>query len=352
MKIFQCQACSAPIYFENRFCGACGHALGYLPVAGILSAVEPDGGAYVALAPDRPRLRFCENATPDACNWMIDVDQEDPFCLACQHNRMIPDLAQGHNLEHWRDMEIAKHRLFYSLMAFRLPLQTRVQNPAHGLVFDFLAQENAVTKILTGHDEGIIVINLNEADDAKRAKMRADMHEPYRTLLGHFRHEVGHYFWDVLVRDAGKIDACREIFGDESIDYAEALKQHYENGAPANWQENFISTYATSHPWEDFAESWAHYLHIVDTLETAVAFGLHIHPKVSKDEGMHSDIEFSPYRADSVEQLMSAWLPLTLTMNNLNRSMGEKDLYPFVLSNAVIQKLHFIHELIASARAA
>jgi hypothetical protein len=237
-------------------------------------------------------------------------------------------------------------------MAFRLPLQTRTQNPAHGLVFDFLAEENAVTKILTGHDEGIIVINLNEADDAKRAKMRADMHEPYRTLLGHFRHEVGHYFWDVLVRDTGKIDACREIFGDESIDYAEALKRHYENGAPADWQENFISTYATSHPWEDFAESWAHYLHIVDTLETAVAFGLHIHPKVSKDENMHSDIAFSPYRAESVEQLMAAWLPLTLTMNNLNRSMGEKDLYPFVLSNAVIQKLHFIHELIASARAA
>jgi hypothetical protein len=283
---------------------------------------------------------------------MIDAEQEDGFCLACQHNRIIPALDQNNNLEHWREMEIAKHRLFYSLMAFRLPLQTRAQNSDHGLVFEFLSEDDstATEKILTGHDEGVIVINLNEADDAKREKLRSEMHEPYRTLLGHFRHEVGHYFWDVLVRDTGNIEACREVFGDESIDYGEALKRHYEDGAPAGWQENFISTYATSHPWEDFAETWAHYLHIVDTLETAAAFGLHIHPKFTRDVGLHTDIEFDPYRAESVAQLVLAWLPLTFTMNNLNRSMGEKDLYPFVLSDAIIRKLHFIHDIIGQAR--
>jgi hypothetical protein len=351
MKIFRCQACKSAIYFENRFCGACGHTLGYLPVTGILSAVEAVDDHFVALTPERPKLRFCENAGPDACNWMIDAAQENPFCLACQHNRTIPDLGVNNNLQHWRDMEIAKHRLFYSLMALRLPLQTRQQNPDHGLVFDFLAEEPGATeKILTGHDEGVIVINLNEADDVKRAAFRAAMHEPYRTLLGHFRHEVGHYFWDVLIRDAGNIDACREIFGDETADYAEALKKHYESGPPADWQEHYISTYATSHPWEDFAETWAHYLHIVDTLETASAFGLRIHPTFTRDDSLHVDIDFNPYRATSIDQLINAWLPLTFTMNNLSRSIGEKDLYPFILSQPCIGKLGFIHDMISKIR--
>jgi hypothetical protein len=347
VKIFQCQSCDAAIYFENRFCHTCGHALGYLPLAGILTAVEPDGEQWVALAPNTPRLRYCENAEPDVCNWMVDAEQESPFCSACQHNRVIPDLSKDGNLEHWRAMEIAKHRLFYSLMALRLPLQTREQNPEHGLVFEFLAEQTSgpSEKILTGHDEGLIVINLNEADDAKRAQLRAEMHEPYRTLLGHFRHEVGHYFWDVLVRDTHEIDEYRAIFGDESVDYSEALKKYYETGAPADWQESYISAYATSHPWEDFAETWAHYLHIVDTLETAGAFGLNIRPGFNGNQDLRTKIDFNPYVASSMEQLIASWVPLTLTMNNLNRSMGEKDVYPFVLTPRIIQKLQFIHEI-------
>jgi hypothetical protein len=352
LKIFRCQSCKSAIYFENRFCGACKHLLGYLPVQGILSALEADGDDYVALTPDRPKVRYCANAEPDACNWMVDATAKTPFCLACEHNRFIPDLSKNNNLQHWRQMEIAKHRLFYTLMAFRLPIQTRAQNPAHGLVFDFLAEETGkdAKKVLTGHDEGVIVINLSEADDVKRAEFRAAMHEPYRTLLGHFRHEIGHYFWDVLIRDNGKIADCREVFGDESADYGEALKNHYEHGAPADWQQHFISTYATSHPWEDFAETWAHYLHIVDTLETASAFGLHIHPTFTRENSLHVDIDFNPYRSSSIDELIAAWLPLTFTMNNLSRSMGEKDLYPFVLSEPVVVKLGFIHDMIAKAR--
>jgi hypothetical protein len=91
-------------------------------------------------------------------------------------------------------------------------------------------------------------------------------------LLGHFRHEVGHYFWDRLVAtDPHQLEEFRVLFGDDRQDYGEALKRHYDEGAPANWQDTYISMYATMHPWEDFAETWAHYLHIVDTLETAGA---------------------------------------------------------------------------------
>ncbi len=347
MKLFKCQACGQAIYFENRYCGVCGHALGYLPLEGQMTAVEPDGDSWVALGPKRPPVRYCANLKPDACNWLIPANQNGDFCLACRHNRTIPNLEMDDNLAHWRKMEMAKHRLFYTLTALRLPLKNRVDDPQHGLVFDFLAEEqDSDVKILTGHDEGEIIINLAEADDAHREQLRTQMHEPYRTLLGHFRHEVGHYFWDVLVRDAGRLDACRAVFGDESQDYGEALKRYYANGAPADWQNSYISAYATAHPWEDFAETWAHYLHIVDTLETASAFGLRIHPASTRNKALHADIDFDPHRAKSAQVLINAWLPLTFAVNSLNRSMGHSDLYPFIVSDPVVTKLQFIHELV------
>jgi hypothetical protein len=347
MKLFKCQACGQDVYFENRFCGACGHALGFLPFSGIMTAVEPDGEAWRALAPKQPKLRYCANIEPDACNWLVRADQGEEFCAACRHNRTIPDLSVDNNLEHWRKMEFAKHRLFYTLIALRLPLKNLAEDSEHGLAFDFLADDPEKKSIvLTGHDAGLITINLKEADDAIREKLRTDMGEPYRTLLGHFRHEVGHHFWDILVRDAGRLEECRAIFGDDSQDYGEALKRHYAEGAPENWQDRFISAYATAHPWEDFAETWAHYLHIVDTLETASAFGLRIHPATTRNKALHADIVFDPHHAPSMQRIIDAWLPLTFAMNSLNRSMGHADLYPFILSEPVMKKLGFIHDII------
>lgn len=351
MKLFKCQSCQQPTYFENRFCGACGHALGYMPVAGQLAALEPAGGVeYSALTRQRPLVRYCQNVAHDACNWLIPAAQAEPFCLACRHNRIIPDISVPQNLERWQKMEIAKHRLFYTLIALRLPLRNLLDDPEHGLAFDFLADNPAAeTQILTGHESGLITINLNEADDAIREQLRTAMGEPYRTLLGHFRHEVGHYFWDVLVHDGGKLDECRAVFGDDSMDYGEALQRHYAQGAPGNWQDQFISAYATAHPWEDFAETWAHYLHIVDTLETASAFGLRVHPTASNARALHADIDFDPHKAVTIEKLIDAWLPLTFAVNSLNRSMGQADLYPFIVSAAVIRKLQFIHDVIRAS---
>jgi hypothetical protein len=160
-----------------------------------------------------------------------------------------------------------------------LPVRTRAEDPAHGLIFNFLAGDPARgQRVMTGHDNGLITIALTEADDMEREKRRLEMGEPYRTLLGHFRHEVGHYFWDVIVRDGGKLEACRAVFGDDTIDYGEALQHHYREGPPPDWQTSFVSAYAATHPWEDFAETWSHYLHIVDTLEMASAFGIKVHP--------------------------------------------------------------------------
>jgi hypothetical protein len=191
---------------------------------------------------------------------------------------------------------------------------------------------------MTGHENGVITVALTETDDIERERRRLQMDEPYRTLLGHFRHEIGYHFWDILVRDGGKLDACRAIFGDDRMDYDEALKQH--------WQHQYVSAYATTHPWEDFAETWAHYLHIVDTLEMAAEFGLEVHPARDREGGLSAQIDFDPYVVQSFDRVARAWLPFVFAMNSVNRAMGIRDLYPFVLSPNVLIKLDFIHRLV------
>jgi hypothetical protein len=233
-------------------------------------------------------------------------------------------------------------------LRLKLPLDASNGPVNERLTFDVLAQGPPGTgpKVMTGHEDGLITLALEEADDVEREKRRSSMHEPYRTLLGHFRHEVGHYYGDRLVRDGGKMEANRRVFGDERIDYGEALKRHYAQGAPANWQDSFVSSYATSHPWEDFAETWAHYLHIVDTLEMAGAFGINAHPVLAKTGDLDVRVNFDPYGSGDIGVLIDTWIPLSTALNNLNRTMGQPDLYPFILSPPVIEKLGAIHDLV------
>lgn len=348
MRLFICQHCSQLLFFENRLCERCDHRLGYVPERGMLSALEPEGERWRALGDNNRHYRFCANAAFDACNWLIPDDSNEPYCLACRHNRTIPDVSVPENLARWRTLEIAKHRLFYSLLRLRLPLRTRELDPERGLAFDILADSPTAAgpQIVTGHDQGIITVALGEADSVIREGRRQQVGETYRTLLGHFRHEIGHYFWDCLVRDLNRVEAFRALFGDERADYAAALKAHYEAGPPANWQERYISSYASAHPWEDFAETWAHYLHIVDALETACAFGMDIHPRVTRDAALHAEVDFDPHRAATVEMLIEAWLPLTFAVNSMNRSLGQPDLYPFVLTAPAIEKLGLVHALV------
>lgn len=348
MKLFECQACGQPLYFENSSCESCGRRLGCVPSIQDISALEPgEEGRWRALALPDTSFRFCANAEYEACNWLVPVEEGNPYCRACRHNRTVPDLSIGQNLSRWRSLENAKRRLFYTLLKLELPLATRSEDP-HGLAFDFLADpaENSPSgpSILTGHDSGLITINIAEADDAERERRRHSMGEPYRTLLGHFRHESGHYFWDVLVGNDPSLECFRRIFGDERRDYGEALRAHYAHGPKESWQDEFVSAYAASHPWEDFAETWAHYLHIVDTLETAHAFGMKIRPRIGRGPEMAAELDFDPHRELDLNRLIAAWLPLTFAVNSLNRGMGQPDLYPFVLAPAAIAKLAFIHE--------
>ena len=358
MDLFTCRHCGQRLYFENTRCERCGHRLGFLPELATLAALEPSPEAASGPAPDAPAVawrpilappggvpahRFCENAGHDVCNWMLPAASNDRFCAACRHNRTVPDLSRPGNLGRWRKLEDAKHRLFYTLLRLRLPLATRQDDPRLGLAFDFLESLPGAPPVMTGQNDGLITLNIAEADDAVREALRLRMAEPYRTLLGHFRHESGHYFWDRLVRDGGRLDACRALFGDDRADYDDALRRHYREGPPPDWQARTISAYATAHPWEDFAETWAHYLHIVDTLETACSFAMDLRPHEGAEH-----VDLAPCAERAIGEIIGAWLPLVFAMNSLNRSMGQNDLYPFVLSPPVIAKLGFIHDLVQS----
>jgi hypothetical protein len=342
MQLFECQACGRPHYFESSICPSCGRRLGYLPGKVMITALEEDGERLIGLADPDKRYVFCANQAYESCNWLVPAESGETFCLACRHNRTIPDLSDPRNLTLWRRIEVAKHRLFYSLLRLGLRLVTKMSDPT-GLAFDFLAPANQ--NVMTGHLSGVITINLAEADDSEREKQRGAMGEPYRTLLGHFRHEIAHYYWGQMVRDHSAINDFREVFGDERTDYGESLKLHYSIGPPPDWSNNFVTAYASSHPWEDFAETWAHYFHIVDTLEIARGFGIRTRPRVSNSSALEGSVDFDPYRA-TVDQLIEAWLPLTFAFNSINRSMGLNDLYPFALSPSIIVKLSYICNLI------
>lgn len=334
MRRFSCPVCANELHFDNSACLSCRSLVAY----------DAGGEAFVTL-PETPGPSDpvpCANRDIAACNWIAAADA-DGYCDACRHNRTIPDLDVPGNAGHWADLEVAKRFLFYSLLRWRLPHPTREEAGEAGLAFDFLSDtvdaEGKPKPVLTGHASGIITLNIAEADDAERVARRESLGEPYRTLIGHMRHEVGHYYWDRLIRDGGRLDGFRALFGDEREDYAEALKRNYSDGPPVDWRDRHISTYAASHPWEDWAETWAHYIHIVDASETARAFGLRLHGETDGDDS-------DPYTQTGFDEIMADWVPLTVAVNSLNRSMGQPDLYPFVLSDPVVEKLHYIHRVI------
>jgi len=345
VKVFHCDHCGALVFFENVKCVNCGHALAFLPDIAVVGSLEQSGNEWISPLPQNrgKQYRLCANYLQyDICNWAVEASDPQALCQSCRLTTIVPDISDPNLRTAWYKLEVAKRRMVYSLMALKLPLQTKAEAPVQGLAFEFKAE--GPEPVLTGHDDGIITINANEADDSERERRRNLLHEPYRTLLGHFRHEIGHYYWDRLIANSDKLLAFRALFGDEQQDYGAALQRHYEQGPPANWQDNYVSSYSTSHPWEDWAETWAHYLHMYDTLETAAACGLMLKPK-RRDE---PTLQSAPTTASAVEfdSMIENWFPLTYALNSLNRGLGLSDAYPFVLSAAAIAKLKFVHEAI------
>ena len=359
-RAFSC-ACGRPVFFSNSQCLACHRALGYAAGSGMLLALEPvrSGGWREAGVPPRraPRYLRCANLdSPAACNWLLDAGEVAAgftLCRCCRLTRTVPDLDQPAAGLWWCRIEQAKRRLVSSLLGLGLPVRSKAEDAEHGLAFDLLLSPPEGPAVITGHADGVITLDASEADDARREQRRGQLGEPYRTLLGHLRHETGHYYWQLLVQPTRWLADFRTVFGDEQQDYAAALQRHYAEGPPADWGQRFVSAYASAHPWEDWAETWAHYLHLVDTLDTARSFGLdgervelsyeRFGPQVIEDAG---DPEGARFLA-----LINSWMELTGVLNELSRSMGVADFYPFVLSAPAVRKLHLVHRVIRGAAA-
>jgi hypothetical protein len=352
MKVFQCQNCQASVFFENTTCLNCGHHLGYQSDYGQLVPLLAQGNGWCIIPDDGTVYRYCANHQHDVCNWLVPIHSQTEFCEACKLNNTIPNLNVPDNLLAWYQLEKAKHRLIYGLKQLGLPIISKLEDSEKGLAFDFLSPEaNTKKKVQTGHLNRLITINLAEADSVHREWIRKKMSEPYRTIIGHFRHEVGHYYWDILVKPREQsLAAFRNLFGDETRDYGKALEYYYQHGAPANWQNQYISQYASAHAWEDWAETWAHYLHIMDTVETGYTFGLSIHPKMSSRALLEGQATFDPHTEANFAKIIEAFVPITFAINSFNRGMGIADVYPFVIAPGVQEKLTFIHDLVFSQK--
>lgn len=335
MKNFHCSACDAIVYFENLQCLRCGSALGYEATSGHMLAL--DAGAQEQWA------RCAHRHDGLDCNWLLPKAFEGAQCDCCRFTRTVPPLDDPRNVRAWARLEAAKRRLFYSLFMLGLPLPARDAQNVAPLAFDFLLDEASATTVLTGHADGVITISVAEADDVLREQSRVALHEPYRTLLGHLRHEIGHYYWDRLVAPTRLLTPFRHLFGDERQDYSAALERHYGNADDGSWRATHISRYATAHPWEDWAETWSHYLHIGDALETAADAQLTLHNAGKRVKPRVLTGQRGGPRLRS--QLIAEWLPLSVFLNSAARSLGEPDFYPFALPDPVIDKLEFIHRV-------
>ena len=373
-RAYRCH-CGNPIFFRNSKCLACGTPLGYDSALATLIPLMPalaDGTwtqwqpqlAADPPTPPEPSQTYtrCANlATPAACNWLVPLQpQQDGqsaqlLCQACRLNRTIPDLNDAMHPDNgvlWGRIELAKRRLFSSLLALGLPVASLTEDPVRGMSFDLLRSPDGGPPVMTGHKAGLITLNLQEADDAVREALRNAMREPYRTLLGHFRHEIGHYYWDRLVSGTDWMQGFHRLFGDETLDYAAALQKNYAEGPPAQWWLRYVSAYASSHPWEDWAECWAHYLHMRDTIDTAVSLGLATDSAHLEFTAFTLIALYQPEHPDAQTFLnfLNDWTRLTTLLNEMSRSMGQPDFYPFVLPHEVVAKLHFIHLLVTTGR--
>lgn len=329
MKAFTCRSCGSPLFFENSVCVVCGTALGYSRAEAAIVPVDA-AGQYV----DAEGLvwHVCRNLNLSGCTWLARLAGGQ--CFSCDLTRTRPNDADAAGLGNFLLAERAKRHLIAELDRLGFPIVGKDPatggDPVNGLCFDLLSSSDA--PVVIGHEDGVVTIDLAEGDPVYRERVREQLAEPYRTMLGHFRHEVGHYYQWRLVEQTDRIRECRELFGDETADYSAALQRHYDQGPPADWPASFISTYATMHPYEDFAETWAHYLHICDAVETAGEYGMAPRGLLDAHPGFR-------------ELVTKVWIPLSTALNMMSRSIGSDDLYPFVIPAPVLDKLEFVASL-------
>lgn len=328
MQRFACERCGNQLPFDASTCPVCGALIGYVPEQRDLRVLEPaDDPATYAVGGSADVLWRCLNAAW-GCNWTLAADAGGEWCRSCSLTRGRPDLADPAAVERWAAAEAAKRRLVHQLDSLALPIEPRSRSAPHGLAFDLVDLPGVPG--ITGHLDGIVTLDLAEADDQHRDQQRRQLGEPFRTLIGHLRHEVGHYYWDRLVGQSDHLAAFRRLFGDERADYRRALSEHHTT--TTTWDRSrYVSAYATAHPLEDWAETFAHYLHVVDALDTAIAYGLvdPVDEEVAATQGFAAILE--------------RWAPVAAALDAIADSLGTPRPFPFEPTGVALDKLAFVH---------
>jgi len=339
VQMLRCPRCRSVTVLETLECAGCELAVGFHPPTLTMREATREGVGI------DDRVWFPCSNRDWRCNWLVAEDAGAGRCLSCRLNRQRPEASDTIALEKLADASRVMRRLLVQLAELGLPVDPHYEREG-GLAFDLLSSYSGQGRVTIGHANGVVTIDLVETLDDYREALRIRLREPYRTMLGHFRHEVGHYYQWILVEQTDWIDECRELFGDERASYSEALDRHYREGAPEGWEASYISEYATMHPWEDFAESFAHYLHITDSLTTAAAGGLVL--QADRLDGL-VDADIAPrrsYQEASTSEMLADWQWLSLLLNRVNHAMGRSDLYPFTITEAVRTKLDFVHRVV------
>jgi len=313
MKIFKCPGCDAPLFFDNLVC-ACGLAVGHDPAAQRFVTDQP----------------FCANRDSLGCNWLCAPGET--LCNSCRMTSVRPDLAVPGNDLLWARAEAAKRHVLAGLMRWGW---FGTHDTGGRPEFHMLAETTATgsVSVIMGHASGLVTINLAEADASERVRRREMLGEPYRTLIGHFRHEIAHFLFERLSASDAFVAAFRALLGDETQDYGAALARHYEQGPPPDWQTTHVTPYAAAHPHEDWAESAAHAMHLTDIIDSFLAAGLRA--VQAPDAGFDAFAEADPAR------LLDAAIAIGVAMNHVNRAVGQPDLYPFVNTAQTRTKLAF-----------
>jgi hypothetical protein len=339
MRIFQCDRCDQIVPFSAHRCPTCDAALGYVTEHRSIRVLVPtaEPAVFETESCDLPLWRCLNSAW--GCNWMLPAASDTPWCRSCRLTRGRPDEAHPDAIEAWMTAEAAKRRLVHQLDELALPIEIRSATSPDGLAFDlvYLPGEGGIT----GHLDGVVTLDLAEADDRHRDDLRRRLGEPFRTVIGHLRHEIGHHYWGRLVGQANNIDHFRRLFGDEREDYREAVERHYSGGDGAWDRTRFVTAYAASHPLEDWAETFAHYLHILDATDTAIA-----HELIPPDStGLNDANEIARLEIDDI---LDAWRPINTAVNAIAETLGAPAVYPFEPIGAVVDKLAFVHRQVAA----
>ncbi len=285
-------------------------------------AYDPQARAFLPMPP------FCANRDIIGCNWI--APKEGAFCRSCAMTALAPDPNIPNAMTNWAETEAAKRWVLDNLGRW---YWFRPEDPGTRPVFHMLAEGHMPVQM--GHANGVVTISVAEADPLVTTSRRQALDEPYRTMVGHMRHEISHMLWWRLSLREDFLLAFREMFGDEREDYPTALTRHYENGPPADWRQRYLTSYASAHPHEDWAETAAHLLHLTDITDSLIASGLS-----SPDVPSGS---WDPYHETDSNKLIHIAASLAMRVNHVNRSMGLSDLYPFILSDAALRKMAFVH---------